>query len=556
MNYYVDEANGKTVRASDGTIIADFFIKVKAINEYVRDGVVVQKKYVLQFYNPECICEIEIDAKDLAKVDYSYINDMLLLPPTISTAGKEMTYYIKSQSKKLVPNTLILINKLGWHNVDGKHLYCAGDTLIGDCTHQYEISAELSNKYKFEYDSSMTEQEAIKHMFDLMNVDADIIPIIFVTGMIGVLRQLFKDADIKVPCCLYIWGPTQSRKTTATNFCTGLYNRSALQNLSGVSTLRVSSTEFKSEECVNSLKDATFVFDDLYKETDKKLRKDYERRVRNIIRNFADNSPRTTARSSFENNCQVIITAEYLLNTKTDIGRLMLLEVKNPIDGQKLSACQYQPLCVSSFYHYFINWVGARYDEIVSDIKQQFRAFRQYGYSHNFGYERLYEQTFLLDYAFDLFLRYAVDVGYIIRDIKSVEAEFSGIISKALAKQKAIIEKLEVEEVNNINFSLELLEMIKAKVITLGSEGDGCFRKDNHLYITNRDFGVCLKNKFGRSFSAKEVTAYFRNRYIAESYADNRLKKYDNRRYLILNINELINDAKDDSYIINNLFFE
>ena len=67
--------------------------------------------------------------------------------------------------------------------------------------------------------------------------------------------------------------------------------------------------------------------------------------------------------------------------------------------------------------------------------------------------------------------------------------------------------------------------------------------------------GKYLKNKFGRTFSAKEVTSYFRNRYIAESYADNRLKKYNNKCYLILDINELINDAKDDSYTINNLFF-
>lgn len=556
MNYHVDEANGKTVRSSDGTIIADFFIKVKSVNEYIQNDTILQKRYVVQFYAPEYVGEAEIDAKELEKFDYSRINDTLLLSPTTSTAGKEMAYYIRNQSKGNSANKIFLFDKLGWHNIDGKHLYCAGDTLIGDCTHQYEISAELSNKYKFEYDSSMTAQETVKYIFNLMSVDTHIIPIIFVTGMLGVLRQLFKDADIKVPCCLYVFGKTQSRKTTATNFCTGLYNRNTLQNLSGISTLRVSSTEFKSEECVNSLKDATFVFDDLYKENDKKLHKDYERRVRNIIRNFADNSPRTTARSSFENNCQVIITAEYLLNTKTDVGRLMLLEVKNPIDSQRLSACQGQPLSVSSFYYHFIKWVSNDYDSIVSDIKQEFKAFRTYGASHKFGYERLYEQSFLLNYAFSLFLKYAIDIGYIIRDKKSVENEFCSFVNEALEKQKVIIEKLETKEVHTINFSYELLSMLNSKAIKLGSKGDDCFIRSNHLYITNKAFGVCLKNKFGRTFSAKEVTAYFRNRYISEAYADNRLKKYNNKCYLVLNINELVKDARDDSHTIDNLFFE
>ena len=92
--------------------------------------------------------------------------------------------------------------------------------------------------------------------------------------------------------------------------------------------------------------------------------------------------------------------------------------------------------------------------------------------------------------------------------------------------------------------------------ILIGSKGDDCFIRSNHLYITNKTFGVCLKNKFGRTFSAKEVTAYFRNRYISESYADNRLKKYNNKCYLVLNINELAKDARDDSHTIDNLFFE
>lgn len=150
-----------------------------------------------------------------------------------------------------------------------------------------------------------------------------------------------------------------------------------MKNLSGISTLRVSSTEFKTEECVAVLKDATFILDDLFKEKDNRTLRDYERRVRNIIRNFADNSPRTTTRSSHKNNSQIIITAEYLLESKTDVGRLMVLEVTEPIDSKKLDICQKTPLGVSSFYYHFIKWVAEKYEDIVEDIIRQFAIFRE-----------------------------------------------------------------------------------------------------------------------------------------------------------------------------------
>lgn len=154
-----------------------------------------------------------------------------------------------------------------------------------------------------------------------------------------------------------------------------------------------------------------------------------------------------------------------------------------------------------------------------------------------------------------MFLQYAVETGYNL-NVETAKNSFSDFVNEALSKQKTIIESLEAKEIDVINFSSELLEMLDSKTILIGSKGDDCFIRSNHLYITNKAFGVCLKNKFGRTFSAKEVTAYFRNRYISEAYADNRLKKYNNKCYLVLNIKELVKDARDDSHTIDNLFFE
>lgn len=556
MRYYEDVENGVTIRKSNDEIIADFYVKVAKVSKYLENEKIVKTTYHLQFYNPYCIGTAEVDVQDLEKFNYSIVSDKLLLSPTASTAGKELAYYIRSQGNKLTPDIVYLFNRLGWHKIGGSHVYCAGDTIIGSCPENYVVAEALRSKYKYEYYDSVSELDCLEGIFQLLKVDKYICPIVFTTGMIGVLRQLFKEANIKVPCCLYLFGPSQTRKTTISIFCTALYGRSDFHSLSGISTLRVSSTEFKTEECADSLKDATFVFDDLYKEQDRRLRKEYEKRIRNIIRNFADNSPRTTARSSFESNSQVIITAEYLLKSKTDVGRLFILEVTEPINSEKLSLCQDKPLMVSTFYRYFIQWVSKNYDAIVQDIKEQFVAFRRYSNSHAFGYERLYEQSFLLNYAYNLLLRYAMEVGVTIRDKQAVEDEFSSIVNEALRKQKTIIQSLEANEINAVNFSSVLIDSLQNKEIVVGKKGEDCFVKNNRLYITNHVLGKHLREKLGKSISAKSVSAYFRERYISEVYSDNRSKRYNNKRYLVLNINELVKDAKDCSGDIENFFFE
>ena len=553
-NYYFDDESGCTVREKGSVNIANFGVELLGVNEYLQNNGVIQKKYLIRLFNLDFITEVEIDVKEVEKFDYSSVHDSLLLSPTLATAAKEMAYYIKSQSKEVGVKRIHLFSELGWHMVNDRHFYCAGSTIIGACPENYKVSEELK-KYNFEFDSTMSEMECIKHILQLMSVNQKVCSVVFMTGMLGVLRQLFLDAGVNIPCCFYLFGASQTRKTAVSNFATALYNRSNLKNLSGISTLRVSSTEFKTEECVAALKDATFILDDLFKEKDNRTLRDYERRVRNIIRDFADNSPRTTTRSSHKNNSQIIITAEYLLKSKTDVGRLMVLEVTEPIDSKRLDICQKTPLGVSSFYYHFIKWVAEKYEDIVEDIIRQFAIFRESSVNHLFGYERLYEQSFLLKYVFGLFLTYAKEVGYNIIDRQTAEKEFAEVLHEHFCKQIRIIKDLEKAEVEHVNFSRELIEMLNNKTIIPGEKGDDCFKKGNYIYITNKYFGIKLREKFKQTFSAKRVSAYFNERYISEVYPDNRQKRYNNKRYLKLNMTELVKDSKDSSAYINNLFY-
>ena len=85
-------------------------------------------------------------------------------------------------------------------------------------------------------------------------------------------------------------------------------------------------------------------------------------------------------------------------------------------------------------------------------------------------------------------------------------------------------------------------------------KGDECFIRKGFLYIQNSFFLKKLQEKYGTIFTAKQISAYFRDRFISEIYSDNTDKKYGNKRYLVLNKYNLKNDAvKKDG--IRNLFF-
>ncbi len=75
--------------------------------------------------------------------------------------------------------------------------------------------------------------------------------------------------------------------------------------------IRVNSTSVRMERTIDFFKDAPVILDDLNRETDKKKKRENESHIKNAIRNESDNVGRSTSRSSYQNNAQIAIAAEY-----------------------------------------------------------------------------------------------------------------------------------------------------------------------------------------------------------------------------------------------------
>lgn len=550
-----DRANGKTVRSEDNMPIADFYPEVTSIIKYVEGSNVTIKADVKFYGNDDLICQAELELKGLEKFDYSELDSELTLSPDIHTATKDMASFIKKQAEEVPIKEIRQINKLGWHNINGEHCYCTGNRFIGLNSRSYcLVNEELSQKYHFDIDESISEVDAITNIVDIIQIEPKISSILFATGMLGVMRQPILDAGLKVPCITYVCGPTQTRKTSTAIECTRIYNKASLQEDAEISSMRVSSTEVRTEQITDELKDCVFIYDDLYKEKNPVLRKKYESNVRNLLRNFADNSCRNTARSAFKNNCQVVITGEYLLDSKTDVGRLFVVIVDQPINSERLRTCQERPLALPTFYLYFIEWISENYDTIVERLRNEFSEFRSSELGRRSDYQRLYEQAFLLDFVFTLFLEYAVSKGCPLNK-EAFELDFKLNLEEILDEQLKILKHLEQQEEIDINYSKEVVTMLRDGTLPLGKKGSTCFKKDGLIYIKNELLGDKLGKKYGRYFSAKDIAAYFRKKYISVVYHDGRPKKYNNKCYLVLKPTELYADAQEQTHRINNLFY-
>ncbi len=399
----------------------------------------------------------------------------------------------------------------------------------------------------------MSEYDAIVSYIEVMNIEPSVTSKLAVINLIGLCRQLIKDAGVKISAVPYIHGNSQTRKTTICKFIFSMHNRDFLESGNLPSVMRVNSTRYKMEEKIQLLKDSTFICDDLFMAVSLKERRENQALVNNILRNQADDSSRNTACSSFENNSQVIITAEKVVSNKSDVGRMFLIHVDKPLDSQSLSECQAKPLAISTFDYYYIKWAASNYDILVNKLKEEYAEYRSTAFLQNNEFQRPHEYAFLMRFWFKRFIEFAEEKG--VRIEGNMYRTFLGYLNSSLEEQKNIMNLLKAQEVTHVNYSSELLLALNNGEIEYSDKGSECFKKYGKIYVTTNCIQKLLGNKFHRNFSDKSIAKYFRDRGICVTYDDGKLKKYGNKRYLVLDKSMLREDADSQNNYIKNLLF-
>lgn len=550
INNLADVAK-KTVRQN-----TNFDFKILGVYEYSDFyGHNLGTEVRIKLYNRNISEIVNIPVEDLAGYNFESVNPAFLIYPG-KVNREKFIFKIKEKIAQSPRKNITKLTQLGFH-ANGKDVcFCAGNRIISAANHNYAVEKYLSENYRLDINRNLSEFDATQYVLNLMEVKPKYSSVLVMSGILGITRSLITEAGIKCPCVIYVLGKSQNRKTTLANLCTRMYNRSELNTDTGICTARVSSTNIILEQKMDALRDGTFILDDLYREKDTRMRHEYERRVRNCIRNFADNSSRQTRLSNFKNNCQLIITGEYLLDSKTDIGRCLVIHINKKISSKKLTPMQEDPLALSTFYFYFIRWICKNYFQILNDLKCSFMEYRETAFRHKSQYERLYEESFLLEFVMGLFGKYVTQLGILSKsEVDNRKHKFKKYIKHHIAYQLDLMKQLEAKEYGKINLSRALLLLLDSKAIKIAEKKSDCFLKGNKIYLRCQTFSRALYSEFGIEITANKISRYFSERGITEIYANRNVKKYNNKCYLVINCEELDKDAKDNSFCLKNVFY-
>lgn len=465
---------------------------------------------------------------------------------------KYSTIIVENRAEELSP---VGISELGFHCINGKHIYVAGDTIIGDIDNQQVVIDEKLFRFKLEYDSEKSEKMAYHEMLKIMHVEPGVSDIVMIYVISGVLKSLYKDAGVALKNILYLMGRSQTRKTTLACLQSQIYNCKSEPRMN---CRRIDSSYASIEQELKTYKDAVFVYDDLYYESNAVSRRQNEKNLKSILRECADDNGRQTMKGAAEINAQVIVTAEYLIDGLTNVGRLIFVNVKEPINSDNLYGVQQQNLSIPTFVRFFIEWVCDNYNDIVDFVKD--KIFDKSTNILNSDFPRFNESCRILLITFSIIIEYGRVKNIISEDVaRKLAVSVCANLKKTFCYQEKIASHLRMSEMKNKKHNLSrcLLQVINSGVIKPKKDTE-FFAKKGYYYITCSYFGKVLNDEFKIKYSSKEISKYFSDRRISKSAGDKNVVQYQvdnhNKRFLKLNINALHKDALSMEIDIENLF--
>jgi len=163
--------------------------------------------------------------------------------------------------------------------------------------------------------------------------------------------------------------------------------------------------------------DCVTVLDDLFPAKAKELHRFQEKTLLEITRVIGDGIEPARMRgwkvAKKPPRVGVLATGEYYIGIGSDSARHFPLKMTSSIDNEKLTACQQEPLMLSTFYSYYIEWYITNFNKIVDLLRVWKMAYRN---TKTEIHDRLQETQFCLEAAYKLFLTYCEDKGFISHD--------------------------------------------------------------------------------------------------------------------------------------------
>lgn len=344
------------------------------------------------------------------------------------------------------------VDRTGIHYINDTVVFAAGDRVITrSSAPEIDPAYELGQlPFHLDIDENIPPIEAIDGMMELIRLSPEIGPVLVAHVISGIIRAAFKKAGM-IPCAvLVIVGKSGMLKSHYVPHLAQLYNRA-----DGIGPVtRFNSTTRFIEDALYEYCECTAVIDDLHTAESRGIKRRNEEAFEEIIRRIADDTGRgrmdgkTQVQRPFRGNA--IFIGEYSIGKASTIPRALIANITKPPNGAILDEYQRsQPLLVSTFYYYFIQWYVDHFDEIRDTINAELTKLRKATASST-THGRLRDTQFYLQISFMAFLEFCKDSGaFSEADARDTYHGFSTQLHELVqAQETRFRESVEVKEID------------------------------------------------------------------------------------------------------------
>lgn len=503
--------------------IATFIPEViSEIHIHTYQGVETHVRIRLRFENEECN-ECVIPLSKISSIDWFRQDKRCLLNPNYRKAQD----YIANLIRKGLLNAPIeyryLLDRMGIHFIHKKIVFVAGDRVV---TRSSDNAVALNIKsgvlpFKLDIDPNLSPQEAFDGMKQLIRLSPEIGRILVAHVISGIIRAAFKEAGLTPCSVLVIVGKTGMLKSHYVPHMVQLYNRN--DEIRAVT--RFNSTKRFIEDILYDYSECTAVIDDLHTAESKGIKRSNEATAEEIIRRISDDTGRghkegnALVQKKFRGN--VVFIGEYSIGKESTVPRALVVNLTIPPNSSILDKYQrHQPLLVSTFYYYFIEWYVERFNDIRDEIDNRLTNFREI--STTGIHLRLKDTQFYLQTSYSLFLDFCKNSNFITEeDAKDEYLDFGRQLVTLIQAQQA-----RMCFTGGMQKKINYLKLIKKLYKSNGFQLVGNVKKfdrDKHDGLIYYDC-LCLRGKKLDKRIRKEVRGFSHNDMINDLLTHDALK--------------------------------
>jgi hypothetical protein len=422
-----------------GNVLCYFSLEVRSIVDVYRSSEKEPERHVkirLYFDEERYSDDFVIPLLQLEKFNWLAKNERCRFNPKISEI--KVKRYLADEIRANLPEAPVekqyILDSLGCHVIEGVRVFNTGEGLIwpSPIKENWPDIKPVTSPFHLDIDATLKEDEALAGMLKLISLCPNAGRIILAHTLLYIMRSAYVDVG-KSPCVsVFLHGESNLKKTSLSALMTQLHNLG-----SGIeSPPRLNSSISAAIKIIFGKSDCVVVLDDLFPADSKQIRHKQEEVLSEITRIIGDGVEPARMRggklAKTPPTCGVLFTGEYLIGTGSTAARLLPVEMTPP-DQESLRKFQTQPLIVSTFFRFFIEWFISNYDWIRDQLNKWANAYLK---TRIVAHDRLNETHFFLNTAYVMLMQYCYVKGFLSQEEVKRIHHFFGVLLRDLVREQ------------------------------------------------------------------------------------------------------------------------